>query len=186
MVILLLGLMTATHRPMAGQEDPTGTFMVLLPGLVGRDGATPNYSGIISWVNQEGDGTESVSAYVSAGRVQCKGSYHSPDGTNGIDGPGLLEIYLGLEDGKYTFRVACPNAISKPAREASWEHSWDSYKQPGGAVRLDERAGKAILPALLEGSWQEPYDDGGSIRMTWQLCGGCKPPAPPSGPPSSF
>lgn len=184
-VIVLLGLMAATHRPLAGQNLAL-TFEVLLPQLLGADGARQFYSGIISWVNKEGDGTEAVSAYVTEGRVQCKGSYQSPEGTRGIDGPGLLEIWLGQEDGKYTFRVACPNPHADQVMEAAWAHSWDSYQQPGGAVGLDQKAGKALLPKLLEGSWSEPYDGGGSIRMTWRLCAGCPPPAPPKGPPPAF
>jgi hypothetical protein len=180
----LLALAAAASGPAAAQpvRDP-GELVILLSELVGRDGATPFYSGDITWTNQEGDGTESVSARVTNGRVACVGTYQDPNGARTINGPGLLEMSLGQGDNdRYSFRVACPNAIGSPVEPADFRHSYDSYEQPGGTVELINNQ-KAKLPRELKGSRSEAYDGGGSVGMTWRLCTRACPPSAPPAPP---
>ena len=148
------------------------------------------YSGVINVTAEEGSSKEVIAASVVRGIVQCLVRYTDEEGTKTASGPGLLEISLGLgvdtlddlpvgatRDSKlYTVRVACPNAAYTPPHEARWSHPYDTYKRVGGEVGLDVR-GQAILPVLLEGS----YNDSG-LRMSWRLCRNCPPPPPPSLP----
>lgn len=177
----LLALAAGASWPAAAQPavDPLDRVrgIYLLSHIVGRDGASPSYSGVVSWTNHE-DATESVNAYVTNGLVECKGTYRGSDGTRNIDGPGLIEMSLGQgNNDKYSIRVACPNATT-PGERADYRHSVDTYEQPGGTVQLIDNQ-RVRLPLVVEGSRSEPYDNGGSIRMTWRLClSGCAPPEP--------
>ena len=153
------------------------------------------YSGVINVTNEEGSGKEVIAASVVRGVVQCSVRYTDEEGTKSANGAGLIEITLGLatdpedvlpagatRDSKlYTIRLACPNAMYESPREAAWSHSHDSYKRPGGEVRLER--GQAIPPALLEGSYNTPIEGGGRTQMSWHLCRNCAPPPPPSLPP---
>jgi hypothetical protein len=187
--LALLALAAAASWPAAAQPTPNqpslGTVLLII--LVGRDGAKQFYSGVVSWTNKEG-ATETVSAYVTNGQVQCHGTYVSTNVSRVIYGPGLIDMSLGQGDNdKYSFRVACPNATT-PGEPADFRHSYDSYEQPGGTVELTKDLKKAKLPLVLEGSRSEPYDDGGFISMTWKLCiraSDCPPPPkkPPPSPP---
>jgi hypothetical protein len=157
---------------------------------------TNEYGGVINVTNVEGDGRESVIAYVTNGVVHCNGSYTDPEGSRGIVGPGLLHITLGIipegnvpvaphaNSRMYSVQVACPNAMYSPPQEARWSHSWDSYKQPGGEVGIDPRTKQPTLPDTLRGSYHDAYEGGGSITMSWLLCRGCQPPPPPNPPQS--
>lgn len=105
-----------------------------------------------------------------------QGNVPVPGGVTNIDGPGLLEMSLGLPGRQYSLRVACPDATT-PGQPADFRHSFDTYKQPGGKVELDQKNQKAKMPRVVQGSYSEPYDGGGSIRMNWKLCtSGCAPP----------
>ena len=151
------------------------------------------YSGVITVTAEEGSSKEVIAASVVRGIVQCLVRYTDEDGTKTASGPGLLEISLGFvpdpsddlpvgatrNSKLYTVRVACPNAMYDPPHEARWSHPYDTYKRAGGEVGLDAR-GQAILPVLLEGS----YNDSG-LRMSWRLCHNCAAPPPPSLPPAS-
>lgn len=175
----LLALAAAASGPAAAQQVPQEGpeyAVVLLSALLGQDGARQFYSGAVSWTNQEGDSTESVNAYVTKGKVACKGTFRSPEGVVNINGPGLIEMSLGLPGGEYSLRVACPDP-STPSQPADFRHSFDTYKQPGGKVEFDRQKQQAKMPRVVQGSYSEPYDDGGSIRMNWKLCtSGCAPP----------
>ena len=151
------------------------------------------YSGVINVTAEEGSSKEVIAASVVRGIVQCLVRYTDEDGTKTASGPGLLEISLGLavdtlddlpvgatrNSKLYTVRVACPNAMYDPPHEARWSHPYDTYKRAGGEVGADAR-GQAILPVLLEGS----YNDSG-LRMSWRLCRNCPAPPPPALPPAS-
>jgi len=182
----LLALAAAASWPAAAQQStqPGIDPIVLLSHLVGKDGAKQFYSGVVSWTNKEG-ATETVSAYVTTGQVQCDGTYVDPNASRIIYGPGLIDMSLGQgNNDKYSFRVACPNATT-PGEPADFRHSYDSYEQPGGKVEL-VNSQKAKLPLVLEGSRSEPYDNGGFISLTWKLCiraSDCPPP--PKKPPPS-
>lgn len=170
----LVALATTASSPAAAQNVDG---IVLLSTIIGRDGASPHYSGVVTWTNHE-DATESVNAYVDTGRVDCKGSYRGSDGLQNIDGPGLIEISLGQGDNdRYSIRVACPNATT-PGEPADYRHSVETYEQPGGTVQLINNE-RVRLPLVLEGFREEAYENGGNIRMTWRLCHyGCAPPEP--------
>ena len=151
------------------------------------------YSGVINVTAEEGSSKEVIAASVVRGIVQCLVRYTDENGTKTANGPGLLEISLGLavdtlddipvgatrNSKLYTVRVACPNAAYGPPHEARWSHPYDTYKRAGGEVGIDAR-GQAIPPALLEGS----YNDSG-VTMSWRLCRNCAAPPPPSIPPAS-
>jgi hypothetical protein len=179
-IAIALFAMAAAASPRAAAQAPTeeqAYGVALLYVIASRDGASPFYSGVFSWTNHE-DATESVNAYVSEGRVECKGTYRGSDGVQNIDGVGLIEILLGQGDNdRYSIRVACPNATT-PGEPADFRHSVETYEQPGGTVQLINSE-TVRLPLVLEGSRSEPYDNGGGIRMTWRLChSGCAPPEP--------
>lgn len=183
-------LIIALARPLAAQNP--------LPPVLSRcqfDRISCEYSGVINVTNQEG-AKEVIAASVVRGVVQCIVVYTDENGTRRANGPGLIEISLGLTPDPddvlpaganassklYTVRVACPSAASDGG-EASWSHSYDTYKRPGGEVGVDSR-GQATLPSLLEGSYNAMYDGGsGSVQMSWRLCRNCPPPPPPSPPP---
>ena len=152
------------------------------------------YSGVIHVTNEEG-AKEVIAASVVNGIVQCIVRYTDEEGTRSAGGAGLIEITLGLSPDPddslpvgatrasklYTVRLACPDAGSNSPRGAAWSHSYDSYKRPGGEVRLVN--GQAVPPAVLEGSYNTPIDGGGNTQMSWRLCRNCPPPPPPSLPP---
>jgi hypothetical protein len=182
--VALLALAAAAPWPAAAQAvgNPNGAKIIaVLSELVGQDGGSKFYSGVISWTNKEG-ATETVSAYVTNGRVQCDGTYVSPNLSRIIQGPGLIEMSLGQGDNdKYSFKVACPNATT-PGEPADFRYSYDSYEQPGGTVEFMSNQ-KVRLPLVLKGSRSEPYDNGGFISMTWKLCtraSDCPPPRKPT------
>lgn len=192
--LLLSGVLVAGWSPPAVGQIPVGE----LPGLLadrrfGREVAR-EYSGTIAWTWDTGYATETAEVGVTQGEVHCQVTYRDPEGTRSVNGPGLIEISLGLapdedspwrHDKMYTIRVACPNAASGSHPEANWSHSQDTYKQPGGAVSADPGTGRAIPPVQLKGSWDVPSEDGGEhTSMTWHLCRtGCTPPsAPPVAP----
>ena len=151
------------------------------------------YSGVINVTAAEGSSKEVIAASVVRGIVDCLVRYTDDNETRTASGPGLLEISLGLVPGAadnlpvgatrnsqlYTVRVACPNAMYDPPHEARWSHPYDTYKRVGGEVGADAR-GQAILPVLLEGS----YNDSG-VWMSWRLCRNCAAPPPPAIPPAS-
>jgi hypothetical protein len=182
-------LLLATLSPALSAQNP------LLPAPRSPcdfDKIRCEYSGVINVSAEEGGSREVIAASVARGIVDCIVRYTDEEGTKSARGPGLLEISLGLvpapeelpagaRDGirMYTVRVACPNAMYDPPHEARWSHPYDSYKQLGGEIGLDAR-GQAILPARLEGS----YNDAG-LQMSWRLCSTgvqCAPPPPGPGP----
>ena len=189
MTVALLAMAAATSRPAAAQApSPDQAYgFVLLTTIVGRDGASPYYSGVVSWTNHEGDSTESVNAYVTNGLVECTGMYQDSEGVRNIDGHGLIEMSLGQgHNDTYSITVACPDATT-PGEPADFRHSFSTYEQPGGTVQLINNQ-SVRLPWVLEGSMEAPYEGGGSIRMTWRLChSGCAPPEPENrtAPPAS-
>jgi hypothetical protein len=175
----ILAMAAAASQPAAAQSSSPNLDqadeVVLLTTIIGRDGASPYYSGVVTWTNHE-DSTESVNAYVDQGFVECKGTYQDEMGIRDIDGPGLIEMSLGQGDNdRYSIRVACPTGFGEPA---DYRNSRDTYEQPGGTVQLINNE-RVRLPLVLEGTMSELYENGGSIRMTWRLClRGCAPPEP--------
>jgi hypothetical protein len=163
------------------------------------DRITCEYSGVINVTNEEG-AKEVIAASVVRGVVHCIVRYTDEEGTRTASGPGLIRIEVGLvpapEDSLppggsrersrlYTMSVACPHAAYAPPHEAAWSHPYDTYKRPGGEVGVDQR-GQAVLPDVLEGSYNTLYEGGGgSLRMSWRLCRNCPPPPPPAIPPAT-
>ena len=156
------------------------------------------YNGVINVTNEEG-AKEVIAASVVRGVVHCIVRYTDEEGTRSANGPGLIEIALGLAPDPddslptgatstsklYTVRLACPDAAYASPRAAAWSHSYETYKRAGGEVGLDSR-GQAVPPDLLTGSYNVAYESGtGTVRMSWRLCRNCPPPPPPTIPPAS-
>jgi hypothetical protein len=178
-------------QPAVGQPiDPRD-----LPGGAFGQRTAREYSGAISWSWNTGSAREAAEIGVRNGELHCVVTYTNEEGTYSASGPGMIDISLGLPPdeewppsqrrGKaYSFRVACPSAAPDAPPGANWAHSQDTYKQPGGEVGIDPGTGGAVVPDVLEGSWDAQSEDGGEqTRMTWKLCkAGCAPPPLPEAP----
>ena len=148
------------------------------------------YSGYITWTNTttdaDGTVTEAATAVVTGGVVNCDVAFSSPSHSAKTNGSGLISVVVGLRPDQgttgqsYQIRVACPDAeYSNGIRPAKWSHQMDTYRQPGGDVRMDPQTGKQVYPDVLKGTLTDG-DANGSSSMTRSFCRGCKaPPAPP-------
>ena len=159
------------------------------PVLFQGESIHDRYSGYITWTNTSTDAdgtvTEAVMAVVTAGKVSCDVAFSSPSHSAKTNGPGLISIIVGLRPDSgagqsYQIRVACPNAeYSNGVRPAKWSHQMDTFRQPGGDVRMDPQTRQQVYPEALRGTLTDG-DATGSSSMTWSFCRGCKaPPAPP-------
>ena len=187
-----------------------GTALLLIggaPPLLGQSGgnplgvatnATAKYDGFITWKNSstDADGTtiEFVIATVTKGKVDCVVDWVSPSHSAHTNGPGILDISLGLSadpllhgrSKSYSFRVACPDAeYSDGIRKANLSRGMNSYEQPGGEVVFDPLTRKVILPDPLKGTLTDNFSAGGGTgrtTMMWFFCLACPPPPVPTLP----
>ncbi len=155
-----------------GAQHPAGAVAAGLAAAMTE--TTRQYGGTISWRWTEGSASQQASLRVTQGVVECSGMHQSPpDDSHSLQGRGKLDVKVGLgSNDMHQIWAACPAA----GHDGRW-HEMDSYKQPGGAVGLDRRTERAILPDTLRGSWTGEFGDG-TGTMQWLLCLGCKPPPP--------
>lgn len=158
-----------------------------------------SYRGYITWSWMAGDVQEHVTLRLQEGGFSlCDVSYVSPEGAWTANGQGLLEFSMGLDpdDGQpgkpgsmYSIRGACPHARTAQTLPADWRHSFDTYKQPGGAYRT-KPAQKGFLltglPRELKGGYRITEGEE-NISMAWRFCLGvdvkCDPKLLPATPP---
>ena len=187
------GLQIGTMLLLVGATPP----LPAQSGVKPPDAITAAYHGFITWKNSstdaDGTATETVIATVTKGKVDCAVDWVSPSHSAHTNGPGILEISLGLSGnasskGKlYSFRVACPDAeYSDGIRKADLSRGMESFEQPGGEVVFDLQTQKWTLPDPLKGTLTDKFNAGGGSSMstmTWFFCRGCTPPPPPPFPP---
>jgi hypothetical protein len=141
------------------------------------------YVGNLGWTHTSGDSHYSATATLRNGRLQCNVTARSSEGTFATNGPGLIEITLGLDpdeddstsgpgDKMYIIRAACPHPRSSTPNVASWSDEYSTYKQkPGGFDVTVSASGMLVrkVPEQFKGHW-EATDAEETRTMTWGLC----------------